>query len=126
MKYRREYDLRTIGRNLKYYRKKNHYSVEYVREYLRLGSNQAIYKWESGGGYPQADTMLSLMELYGIGGKELLGESRESYYDSTVMNSYIFKEMKLTEGKAKQLEFEKRIRVYYLKSIIMQMKAAVG
>lgn len=70
--------------------------------------------------------MLSLMELYGIGVKELLGESRESYYDSTVMNSYIFKEMKLTEGKAKQLEFEKRIRVYYLKSIIMQMKAAVG
>ena len=73
--------------------------------------------------------MLSLMELYGIGVKELLGESRESYYEtiySIVMNSYIFKEMKSTERKAKQLEFEKRIRVYYLKSIIMQMKAAVG
>ncbi len=30
-------------------------SVEQVREYLRLGSLQAIYKWEEGRGYPQTD-----------------------------------------------------------------------
>lgn len=34
------------------------------QKYLRLGSVQAISKYESGKGYPQADTMFALMELY--------------------------------------------------------------
>lgn len=48
MKYRKEYNLKVIGENLKYYREKNNFSVEYIRKYLRLGSKQAIYKWENG------------------------------------------------------------------------------
>ena len=64
MKYRPEYDLKVIGENLKRLRKAKSLSVDEVREYLRLGSVQAIYKYEQGKGYPQTDTMLALMELY--------------------------------------------------------------
>jgi transcriptional regulator with XRE-family HTH domain len=47
-------------------------TVEQLREYLCLGSVQAIYKYEAGVGYPQADTMLALMELYGVGVNEIV------------------------------------------------------
>lgn len=64
MRYRPEYDLNIIGKNLKRLRQAKGFSVEEVRKYLRLGTTQAIYKYESGNGYPQVDTMFALMELY--------------------------------------------------------------
>lgn len=64
MKHRPEYDLKIIGENLKRLRVAKSLSVDEVREYLRLGSVQAVYKYEQGKGYPQTDTMLALMELY--------------------------------------------------------------
>ncbi len=69
---RKEYDLITIGRNLKYLRIINGYSVEEIREYLQLGSVQAVYKYERGKGLPQADVLLALMELYGVSASELV------------------------------------------------------
>ena len=74
---RREYDLITIGKNLKRLRLKNHFSVEEVRDYLCLGSVQAVYKYERGKGYPQVDTMFALMELYGATLKDIVGETHE-------------------------------------------------
>ena len=64
MIYRPEYDLKVIGENLKRLRKAKGLSVNDVREYLRLGSVQAVYKYENGKCYPQVDTMFALMELY--------------------------------------------------------------
>lgn len=64
MKYRPEYDLKVIGENLRRLRIEKSLSVDEVREYLRLGSVQAVYKYEKGKSYPQADTMFALMELY--------------------------------------------------------------
>ena len=77
MKNRPEYDKRIIGRNLRRCRIAKNLSVEDVREYLQLGSLQAIYKWEEGKCYPQADTFLALMQLYGIGVEELLYEEND-------------------------------------------------
>lgn len=74
MKYRPEYDLKVIGENLKRLRKEKSLSVEEVREYLRLGSVQAVYKYEQGKGYPQTDTMLALMELYDAELKDIIYE----------------------------------------------------
>ncbi|MBQ3516713.1 MAG: helix-turn-helix transcriptional regulator [Lachnospiraceae bacterium] len=71
---RTEYDMKVIGRNLRRLREKKHLSVEQVREYLCLGSVQAVYKYEAGAGYPQADTMLALMELYDAGVHEIVKE----------------------------------------------------
>lgn len=63
---RPEYDFRLIGRNLKRIREDRHMTVEDVRQYMQLGTQQAVYKWERGDGLPQADTLLALMELYSI------------------------------------------------------------
>ena len=72
--YRPEYDLKVIGRNLKRLRMVKGLSVEEVREYLRLGTPQAVYKYESGKGYPPADTMFALMELYGADMYDIIDE----------------------------------------------------
>ncbi len=64
MTIRPEYDLKIVGQNLKRLRKAKNLTVKNVRDYLCLGSVQAIYKFESGKGYPQTDTMFALMELY--------------------------------------------------------------
>ncbi len=64
MTYRPEYDMKIVGKNLKRLRVAKNLSVDEVREYLGLGSVQAIYKYEEGKSYPPADTMLALMELY--------------------------------------------------------------
>lgn len=63
-KYRPEYNLKVVGANLKRLREAKHLSVDEVREYLLLGSVQAVYKYERGISYPQADTLLALLELY--------------------------------------------------------------
>ena len=86
MKYRREYDPKVIGENLKRLRKEKQLSVKYVQEYLRLGSVQAIYKYESGNGFPQADTMLALMELYGADVKDIIHKHKEKL---SCCNEYI-------------------------------------
>lgn len=74
MMYRQEYDMEVVGRNLKRLRKSRNLSVEDVREYLRLGSVQAVYKYERGESYPQADTMLALMQLYGASVDDIVGD----------------------------------------------------
>lgn len=63
--YRPEYNMEVIGKNLRRLREARNLTVDEVREYLRLGSVQAVYKYEKGKSYPQADTMFALMELYG-------------------------------------------------------------
>ena len=80
---RREYDMALIGRNLRRLRKARQLTVEEVRDYLCLGSVQAIYKYEQGKGYPQADTMFALMELYGAGVQDIVGDSEEDRESSS-------------------------------------------
>ena len=46
MMYRPEYDMEVVGKNLKRLRENKELTVEEVREYLRLGSVQAVYKYE--------------------------------------------------------------------------------
>lgn len=79
---RPEYDLKQIGENLRRLRRAKHLSVEEVRRYLMLGSTQAIYKYENGQSYPQADTMFALMELYGATLYDIIGTP------ATVSRSY--------------------------------------
>lgn len=60
-----EYDKKLIGERLRFYRKKCNLTAEDVKEYLSLGSVQAIYKWENGTTIPAVDNFFALMELYG-------------------------------------------------------------
>ena len=77
MKHRREYTKDMIGENLRLARERKGFSVADVREYLQLGSVQAIYKYESGLSYPPADTLLALMELYDIDRIDLMYQQLE-------------------------------------------------
>ena len=74
MRHRREYDMKLVGRNLRRLRENKNLSVEDVREYLGLGSVQAIYKYEAGRNYPQTDVLFALMELYEADFRELICE----------------------------------------------------
>ena len=74
---RPEYDMRQIGRNLRRLRERKNLTVEQVREYLCLGTVQAVYKYETGKSYPQTDTMFALMELYDADLYDVIGESNE-------------------------------------------------
>lgn len=71
---RPEYDLKVIGRNLRRLRKANHLTAQEVRDYLRLGSVQAVYKYERGLSYPQTDAMFALMELYGASLRDIVDD----------------------------------------------------
>ncbi len=77
MMYRPEYDMEVVGKNLKRLRENKELTVEEVREYLRLGSVQAVYKYERGESYPQADTMFALMQLYGASVEDIVEETNE-------------------------------------------------
>ena len=82
---RPEYDMKLIGQNLRRLRISKKLSVEDVRKYLCLGSVQAIYKYEKGKCYPQADTMFALMELYDAGLKDIIGFKEEGDEPSSVV-----------------------------------------
>ena len=69
---RHEYDLKKTGEAMRKARIDAGLTIKEVRDYLEVGSLQAIYKWESGKGFPQADRLLQLAELYGIKVEELM------------------------------------------------------
>lgn len=64
MQSRPYFDMKVVGKNLKRLRKQKNLKVTEVRDYLEFESVQAIYKYESGNGYPQVETMFALMQLY--------------------------------------------------------------
>ena len=81
---RPEYDMKVVGQNLKRLRVAKNLSVDDVREYLCLGSVQAIYKYEKGKSYPQADTMFALMELYEANLYDIIKDHEEDEQSSSV------------------------------------------
>jgi len=58
--------------------------VRQVVEYMGFESTQAVYKWEAGRCYPQADNLLALAKLYNVSPMELLVE------EDTVSSSLCF------------------------------------
>ena len=85
MNYRPEYDLKVVGENLKRLRVEKNLSVDYVKNFLRLGSVQAVYKYEKGKSYPQADTMFALMELYEANLYDIVRNHEEDDKSSSVV-----------------------------------------
>ena len=49
-------------------------SVKQVMEYMGFESTRAVYKWEAGKCYPQADNLVALAILYNVSPMELLVE----------------------------------------------------
>ena len=59
---------------MKEIRKQRNISVKQVMEYMGFESTQAVYKWEAGKCYPQADNLVALAILYKVSPMELLVE----------------------------------------------------
>ena len=71
---RPRYDMEASGRKMRSLRRERRISVKQVMEYMGFESTQAVYKWEAGKCYPQADNLLALARLYNVSPAELLVE----------------------------------------------------
>ena len=85
MTIRPEYDLKIVGQSG---RLQKNLTVKNVRDYLCLGSVQAIYKFESGKVYPQTDTMFALMELYDASLYDITRKQGEDTGSSPVISGF--------------------------------------
>lgn len=77
MNQRPEYDAVKTGQKLRRCRLACGYTAEQVREYIRIGTVQAVYKWERGACFPSLDDFFALAELYGVKPDELLIRSAD-------------------------------------------------
>lgn len=73
---RPEYDLLKTGEQIRKLRKERNITVEQIRRYLQFGSAQAIYKWENGRCFPQADNLLALARLFNINPTDIMVEDK--------------------------------------------------
>lgn len=71
---RPQFDIVASGKKMRQIREARGISVKQVMEYMGFESTQAVYKWESGKCYPQADNLVALAILYNISPIELLVE----------------------------------------------------
>ncbi|QFJ53405.1 Helix-turn-helix domain-containing protein [Pseudobutyrivibrio sp. ACV-2] len=74
MQERPTFNMEIVGENLRKIRKAKNLSVKEVTEYLGFSSVQAIYKYESGTGYPQVESMFALMCLYEASIEDLINK----------------------------------------------------
>jgi len=71
---RPHFDIVASGRRMKEIRQNRNISVREVMEYMGFESTQAVYKWEAGKCFPQADNLVALAFLYNVSPMELLVE----------------------------------------------------
>ena len=89
------FDIVASGRRMRDIRKARKISVRQVMEYMGFESTQAVYKWEAGRCYPQADNLLALAKLYNVSPMELLVEedslsSSCRLWRKRVINSFLY------------------------------------
>ena len=82
---RPQFDMEASGRKMRRLRRERSISVKQVMEYMGFESTQAVYKWEAGKCYPQADNLLALARLYNVSPGELLVEE-----DNTSSSFHMF------------------------------------
>ena len=71
---RPHFDIVASGARMKEIRRQRNISVKQVMEYMGFESTQAVYKWEAGKCYPQADNLVALAILYNVSPMQLLVE----------------------------------------------------
>ena len=71
---RPHFDIVDSGARMRAIRQERKISVKQVMEYMGFESTQAVYKWEAGKCFPQADNLIALAILYRVSPMELLVE----------------------------------------------------
>lgn len=83
------YDIEASGRRMREIRSARHLTVKEVMDYMGFESTQAVYKWESGKCYPQADNLIALAKLYGVNPVELLVEEDPDRSSSVFLKMFL-------------------------------------
>lgn len=86
---RPHFSMEASGKKMREIRKSRNISVKQVMEYMEFESTQAVYKWERGKCFPQADNLLALAQLYGVNPLELMVEE-----DETSSSVFMFRAMR--------------------------------
>lgn len=73
---RPEYSMVETGKRIRMFRMEKNISVEQIRQYMQLESPQAIYKWEKGKCFPQADNLLALAKLFEVDATDIMVEKK--------------------------------------------------
>ena len=81
------YNLESSGRRMREIRRAQHITVRQVMEFMGFESTQAVYKWEAGKCFPQADNLMALAKLYHVSPFELIVEE-----DTKVSSSVIYRQ----------------------------------
>ena len=61
---RPRFDIVASGERMREIRRQRNISVKQVMEYMGFESTQAVYKWEAGKCYPQADNLVALSLIH--------------------------------------------------------------
>ena len=69
---RPHFDIVASGARMRAIRQERKISVKQVMEYMGFESTQAVYKWEAGKCFPQADNLIALAILYRVSPMVLL------------------------------------------------------
>lgn len=80
MNKRPEYSMVETGKRIRMFRMEKNISVEQIRQYMQLESPQAIYKWEKGKCFPQADNLLALAKLFEVDATDIMVEKKCTGY----------------------------------------------
>lgn len=84
---RPHFDIVASGKRMKEIRKQRNISVKQVMEYMGFESTQAVYKWEAGKCYPQADNLVALAMLYNVSPLELLVEENLGFSSNCLLRA---------------------------------------
>lgn len=98
---RPHFDIVASGARMKMIRQQRNISVKQVMEYMGFESTQAVYKWEAGKCYPQADNLIALAILYRVSPMELLVE--EDVASSSLLDIVLMKIRQSPEEKSSGL-----------------------
>lgn len=82
---RPHFDIVASGKRMKEIRQQRNISVKQVMEYMGFESTQAVYKWEAGKCYPQADNLVALAMLYHVSPLELLVEENLGFSSNCLL-----------------------------------------
>ena len=79
---RPHFDIVASGARMRQIRRQRNISVKQVMEYMGFESMQAVYKWEAGKCFPQADNLIALAMLYQVNPIELLVKEEDEMSSS--------------------------------------------
>ncbi len=72
------FDLEASGARMREIRRQRNISVRQVMTFMGFESEQAVYKWEAGKCFPQADNLIALAMFYEVNPMDLLVEKESS------------------------------------------------